>query len=219
MTTVATVEALYEAAMSCTACFGPASAVSHATIDVPQPRWVGPRYPTAQPRVLIVSINPGAGGDRQTPENIKLKHLLHRYKKKEVTLTEVLNFQKAHMRIWGRGGKFLPFYTTALDLELDDLSFLNVALCATAKDKYPRHMLLNCYRAHTATLAKALQPNVVLLSGSSTHHFAAHFSTELPHAEVVCMMHYANREGAEAERNEHARVREILARHKRARDA
>ncbi|MGB4813263.1 MAG: hypothetical protein WBP13_12400 [Methylophilaceae bacterium] len=219
MTTIAAVEALYSNAMACSSCFGPASVVNRAAIDVPQPRWVGPQYHSAHPRVLIVSINPGAGGDQQTSENIHLKNLLHRYSRGDVRLAEVFEFQKNHMRTWGRGGKFLSFFTTSLGLKLDELSFLNIALCATAGDKYPRGMLNNCYRTHTEEIAQALQPNVILLSGSSTHSFAPLFTASSPTADVICMMHYANREGAAAERVEHARIRGMLARHQPARGA
>jgi len=216
MTTVEIIETRYKAAMGCSSCFGSTGALLRASVDLPQPRWVGPRYESSRPRVLVVLINPGAGNGRQTPENVDLKRLLHRYKTSEASLDEVFTFQKGHMRAWGRGGKFLPFYTTTLNLQLDELSFLNIALCATANDKYPARMLINCFHSHTAEIAKVLQPDVVLLSGSATHAFARHFSRVLPRAEVICMMHYANREGGEAENREHARVLQVLHDHQSA---
>ncbi|MEI7465293.1 MAG: hypothetical protein WCJ87_08105 [Burkholderiales bacterium] len=213
MATDEAIAARYKAAMDCSSCFGSMGALSRASVDLPQPRWVGPRYESSHPRVLIVLINPGAGNGRQTPENVDLKRLLHRYKTNEASLEGVFAFQKGHMRAWGRGGKFLPFYTTALNLQLDELSFLNIALCATANDKYPARMLMNCFQSHTAEIAKVLQPDVVLLSGATTHAFTRDFSRVLPRAKVICMMHYANREGGEAENREHERVRQVLHDH------
>lgn len=207
-----TVEALYERAMGCTACFYEGSALHLPTIDLPQPRWVGPSYRTSNPRVLIVMLNPGQGDGPQLEQNLRLKSILHQYKRRETGFAAILEFQREHMRVWGRPqGSFLPFYTSSLGLELDALSFINVALCATKENKYPRSMLSRCFEAHTASIACELQPKVVLLSGSATHSFAPDFLRRLPGAQVVPMLHYAHREGGEAEARELARIREILA--------
>ena len=40
------------------------------------------------------------------------------------------------MRDWGRK-RFLRFYTDALGLKLDDVAFLNIALCSTKGNSYP----------------------------------------------------------------------------------
>lgn len=207
-----TVEPLYQAAMSCSACFVPGTGLHLPTIDVPQPRWVGPAYHSSSPRVLVVMLNPGQGDGPQLEKNRQLKALLHRYKGGQATFGAVLEFQREHMSVWGRPqGRFLPFYTTALSLSLDALAFINVALCATKENKYPRTMLSRCFASHTAAIAATLQPEVVLLSGSGTHSFAGEFASRLPGARVVPMLHYAHREGAEVEHHEHARVRAVLA--------
>ena len=206
------VESLYEIAMGCTACFYAGSGLHLPTIDLPQPRWVGPAYRASNPRVLVVMLNPGQGDGPQLEQNMRLRSLLHQYKRREVGFSAVVNFQREHMRTWGRPqGRFLPFYTTSLALELDALSFINIALCATKENKYPRSMLSRCFDAHTGSIACELQPNVVLLSGSATHSFAADFSRRLPHAHVVPMLHYAHRESGEVEAQELSRIRELLA--------
>jgi hypothetical protein len=126
------VEPLYKAAMNCSACFGPGSGLQLPTVDVPQPRWVGPAYSTSNPRVLVVMLNPGQGDRRQLQRNLQLKALLHGYKGGRASFSAVLDFQRKHMREWGRPqGRFLPFYTSALGLSLEALAFINIALCAT----------------------------------------------------------------------------------------
>lgn len=206
------VEPLYQAAMNCVACFAPGTGLHLPTIDVPQPRWVGPSYHASSPRVLVVMLNPGQGDAPQLEQNLQLKALLHGYKSGQATFSSVLAFQREHMRVWGRPqGRFLPFYTTALGLSLDALAFINIALCATTENHYPRSMLGRCFASHTAAIAAALQPEVVLLSGSGTHSFAGAFAARLPTARIILMLHYAHREGAEVERREHERVREVLA--------
>lgn len=211
MTQPAAVDAIYHSAMSCSACFGVGSELHLPTIDVPQPRWVGPGYHAANPRVLVVMLNPGQGDGPQLEQNLVLKDLLHQYKRRAVPFSDVLAFQGKHMQAWGRPqGRFLPFYTTSLGLALESLSFLNIALCATKENKYPRHMLARCFAAHTSSVAVALQPDVVLLSGSATHVFLSEFSRRLPGAQVLPIMHYAHREGADAEASELARVRSAL---------
>jgi hypothetical protein len=206
------VERLYEKAMDCTACFVGESGLHLPTIDLPQPRWVGPEYWTSSPRVLVVMLNPGQGDGSQLEQNLRLKNLLHQYKQHQIGFSAVLNFQREHMHIWGRPqGRFLPFYTTSLELDLDAIGFINIALCATKENKYPRSMLSRCFEAHTAFIAHELQPNVVLLSGSGTHSFSGDFRRVLPHAELVPMLHFAHRGGGEIEVRELSRVRELLA--------
>lgn len=193
--------------MGCAQCFHPGSGLLLSTVDVPQPRWVGPDYGESAPRILIVMLNPGAGGESQRP----LQSLLHRFRGRDVDFAAVLDFQRDHMRAWGQQGRFLPFYTTSLGLELDRLSFLNIALCATEGNKYPPTMLNRCFNAHTAEIARELQPDIVLLSGSVAHSFASAFAHQLPNARIVPMLHYAHREGMEVENRELHRIRQILS--------
>ena len=212
MTHAAVVEALYQSAMACTACFGSNSELHLPAIDLPQPRWVGPAYHASKPRVLVVMLNPAQGDGQQREQNLRLKHLLHQYKRQERNFADVMEFQRQHMQIWGRPqGRFLPFYTTALGLKLDELSLLNIALCATKENKYPRHMLSRCFEAYTSAVAVALQPDVVLLSGSASHSFLPEFAQRLPQARVLPVLHYAHREGSQVEAQEHARIRAALS--------
>lgn len=72
-------------------------------------------------------------------------------------------------------------------------------------------MLRRCFNAHTASIACALQPDIILLSGSATHSFAADFSRRLPLAPIEPMLHYAHRKGDEIDEGEHSRIRKVLA--------
>lgn len=206
------VESLQHEAMSCSACFTPGSGLQRPVIDLPQPRWIGNAYYASHPRVLVVMLNPGQGDESQLEKNLHLKSILHCYKEDRAGFSAVLEYQREHMQLWGRPqGRFLPFYTSALGLSLDALAFMNIAMCATKENRYPSSMLSRCFALHTAAIAAALQPDVVLLSGSRTHSFAPAFASRLQAARIFPMLHYAHREGAEVERQEHARVRELLA--------
>jgi len=156
-------------------------------------------------------LNPGQGDEPQVAQNQRLKTLLHKYKNRESSYEDVLHFQREHMSIWGRPqGKFMRFYTGGLGIKLNNLSFINIALCATRENKYPKPMLSRCFSLHTQAIAAALQPQIVLLSGSGTHAFAYEFSQCLPKAQIIPILHYAHREGGKAEADELARVRKIL---------
>ncbi|MFO8083345.1 MAG: hypothetical protein R6U27_03390 [Desulfobacterales bacterium] len=54
------IEAIFSKAMKCRKCFSGGIAEA-AYVDVAQPRWIGPGYFDAAVRVLVVSLNPGAG--------------------------------------------------------------------------------------------------------------------------------------------------------------
>ena len=214
------VESAYKAAMDCSVCFGASSSLHLPTIDLPQPRWVGPGYWDSKPRVLVVMLNPGQGDGPQLEQNLRFRSLLHQYKCGKVGFTNVLEFQREHMRVWGRPqGRFLPFYTTSLGLDIDSLSFINIALCATQKNQYPQPMLNHCFETHTASIACKLQPHVVLLSGAATHSFAANFLQRLPATKVVPMLHYAHRKGRKVEADQLAHIRDFLAEAGRAKRA
>src|SRR5438552_3852459 len=141
MTSPLIVAPLYQQTMGCTACFQPGSGLQLPTVDLPQPRWVGAEYEASKPRVLVVMLNPGQGEESGLAHNQRLRTILHKYKKREATYAEVLTFQREHMQTWGRSGQFLRFYTAGLGIKLNKLSFINIALCSTVGNKYPRSML------------------------------------------------------------------------------
>jgi hypothetical protein len=157
-------------------------------------------------------LNPGQGGTRQLASNDQLNDLLSLYQSGSKTLTDLFQYQESHMQSWGRPeGHFLNFYATSLGLSIESLSFINIALCATKGNKYPGVMLNQCFNKYTAPLTSALQPDIILLSGTSTYAFESRLKSLLPKALIIRMLHYAHREGKEREAEELARVKTVIA--------
>ncbi len=211
MDTYDDVGVLYRGAMPCNTCFSAGRGLRHSVVDVPQPRWIGKKYPIARPRILIVALNPGAGASQHSTSNKLLRTLLHRFRDNSASFDEVLAFQRDDMFKWGKSpGVFTRFYTQATGKPLDELAFLNLAFCATEGNDYPAWMLSLCFASHTAKLMEALAPEVVLLSGSATHRFAKRIKVLLPAAKLIRVFHYAHREGNMREIEEFQRVQKKI---------
>ena len=203
---------LYSNAMSCNACFGPGSSVERALVKLPQPRWIGSTYTTIRPRIVVVALNPGAGGESQTSGNLELAKRLYDFSIGKRSFDELLAYQAKHMSSWGKKpGRFVDFYTDLTGRTLNELAFLNIALCATVGNSYPSSVLATCFNKHTAALLVNLEPDVVLLSGSNIHKYASKIRAVLPSASVEPVLHYAHREGIERDSHEFIRVREFIA--------
>ena len=212
-------EALSAKAVKCRVCFERFD-VKPALIDVAQPRWVGSKYWSTRPRIVIVMLNPGSGEARDGSADTRSLNSLKAFAQSRGSLSAVLQHQAADMPNWGRllrteegkpnGHQFTTFYLKGLNLKLEEIAFANVAWCATSGNKYPSGMLSTCFERHTQPLLKLLAPDAVLLSGSATHRFAASIRPDVPDAKVIPMMHYAHREGANVEATELARVRAQL---------
>jgi len=197
MKPIASVESIYRKATSCRECFD-LSEVETPIVDIAQPRWIGPRYFSTQTRVAIAMLNPGSGDSGLNTADKTALAVLRSFSSGTARLEEVFANQIKDMRFWGRG-RFLSFYTEQLGLELNDIAMLNMALCATRHNMYPRSVLDRCFSRHTAQLIVRLNPNILLLSGSATHRFAKHINEILPNAKVILMLHFAHRKGKATE--------------------
>ena len=206
------VEELYRGAVRCNHCFKSNHALQRARIRLPQPRWVGPAYGNTQPRVLAVLLNPGDGGEQRIGQESRFERLLRSFKSGDESLEAVISYERDDMELWGSpSGSFLPFYTSGLGLSLDSLAILNLALCSTKGNKRPSAMLSGCFEKHTRNLARALRPDVILLSGTETWRFGLGFLAVLPDARLVPMHHYAHRKSNEIEARDQEIIRSVLA--------
>jgi hypothetical protein len=106
--------------------------------------------------------------------------------------------------------RFRQSYSEDLGLDYEDLAFANIAWCGTLDNRYPRRMLDKCLSRHTGPLLHILEPEVVLLSGQSTHRFKGCIEERLPQARVICMWHFAHRKGEAAWARECRRVKAAL---------
>ena len=172
------------------ACFE-AGALKPALVDRAQPRWVGPRYRSATPKVVLLLINPGSG--KGHAPNATLRELLRGFEAGEVDLGRIMEFQKRDIPRWGRGG-FASAYLDRLGLDLESVALANVAWCAERDDRYPGWMLSRCFERHTADLLRLLEPDAVVLCGAAAQAFSARVGRVLPAARLVPAPHYAARD-------------------------
>jgi hypothetical protein len=179
------------------------------TIDIAQPRWVGPDYWNSSKRIAVVMINPGSGDTRDDPADVSARELLAAFSEGRGTLDAFFDHQAKDMRGWGQHC-FLPFYTKNLGLRFEEVAFANIAWCATQGNKYPRQMLSNCFQRHTRMLLQILDPYVILLSGSPAHAFSTEVGFAVPNARIIRMLHFAHRGGYGVSHQEGTRVRELL---------
>ena len=72
-------------------------------------------------------------------------------------------------------------------------------------------MLSECFNRHTSSLVQLLSPEVVILSGSDIHRYGENIRRLLPNTQIIYTLNYAHREGHYAERQELARVRQLIS--------
>ena len=203
-------ESLCRRAVRCRLCFQNHSlSLTAPTIDIAQPRWVGPKYWHAKRRVLVLMLNPGSGDSRVDDADGNARRLIRAFATGRGTLRKVLDHFQKDAANWGKG-RFLDFYSADLGLDVKKLAFANIAWCATRGNRYPRKMLDTCFQRHTTELLRILNPNVVLLSGIGVSKFRDQISRVLPGARLILTFHFAHRKGRQAWSRESARVRRAL---------
>ena len=199
-------------ATSCRRCFEVDASLTPATVDVAQPRWVGPFYWQSSPRVLLLLLNPGAGGSANRDANLTFVERLRSFRDGKTDIAPIFDHQLQTIPTWGRPpGRFSRFYFDGLGLTLQAVALANIAWCATLDNSYPEHMLQRCFKNHTSALLNVLDPSIVLLSGTAIRRYQRYISEVVPRAVVVPMLHFAHRKGKEAEETELARVRKEIS--------
>src|ERR1051326_2268489 len=122
---------------------------SPATVDVAQPRWVGPLYWRSSPRVLLLLLNPGAGEAAKRDVNLIFAERLPCFRDGKTDITPVFAHQRQTIPGWGRlPGCFSHFYFNGLGLTLETVALANIAWCATSSNSYPKHILRRCFENH-----------------------------------------------------------------------
>lgn len=196
---------LFRGVVRCSSCFE-SSELERAGISLPQPFTVGKHYKVGG--IAVVGINPGAtteGGYKEARKQALDRfaggedHALACYW--EALASDVENF-------WN------PRYLTrirALGLRIDELLIGNIALCATANNKYPKRMLKNCWFLHTKRILEKFAPGKLMLMGSAAGDFAGPVRQAVPGIRIECMAHYAHRKGHAHEQAECDRIRNFLS--------
>jgi hypothetical protein len=170
-------------AVGCDRCF-PKTGVTRASVDLAQPRYVGPSYWTAIERRLFLMINPGAGNGSSSDQAMRREIIS--YRMQELRLDQLFERQRQRISEWGRG-KFLAFVQD-MGSSLDDIALLNIAWCATRGNKYPSGMLQTCFAGHTRRALEALRPTMIIACGGPAQKFATSAGLSF-----VAVPHYAAR--------------------------
>lgn len=182
------------------------------TIDIAQPRWVGPYYWSADTRVLALMINPGSGNNRGESEHTKIRQQIEAVRDGSLALSCYLNEQRKDFENWGRG-RFVTYFQDKdkLCLDVDSIAFANIAWCATKTNTYPSPMLETCFKEFTRELLSVLEPHIVLLVGSPVRRFAKRIEEFLGEDTTIPTLHYAHREKRDRERDVIKQVRERIS--------
>jgi hypothetical protein len=198
--------ALARSVLGCNACFESLS-VERAGIGMPQPFSVGKRY--RQGGVAFFGINPGAGSGSAYKE-ARFRALSQFASGDDTALTSYWEaLAKDADTLWNK--KYLA-RIRSLGLQLDQLLVGNLAVCATAGNKYPKAMLRNCWSRHVERMLKHYSPGTLVLMGAeeTVGEFLRKAQSVLPSMHTVRIAHYAHREGKAYEVSECARVRKLL---------
>jgi len=206
------IENLTLEAMRCRSCFE-SGWVRPATIDIAQPRWIGPKYWESKNRVSVLLINPGAGAKYASKRNERDREMLHEALKDTSRLYDYLELQRQDLPKWGRG-RFWKFFVEGVGLDPDAIAFANIAWCATEGDRYPRKMRDQCFEQFTARYLQLLAPEIILLCGSATKRFHHRMQRAIPEAVIIPTLHYSHRKGIVVEENEICRLQNVLNKEK-----
>jgi hypothetical protein len=198
------IEALARCAADCRYCFQ-RRLVDHALIKVAQPPWIGLDYLAANPRVGVVNINPGAGTTVDFEVHRARADLINAFAQRKMSLREVLKEQRKDMARWGRD-RYIRFLNDR-NLELDGIAIVNLAWCATQGNKHPQPMLRACLERHTGSALEHLAPHGIILCGNRVQALKDDLQRLLPTTPLHPTLHYAHRNGHDADRSAAAAVR------------
>jgi hypothetical protein len=198
---------IMQQAGACSFCFRSGFGVQATRFTIPKPRWIGERYWSSVPRVVVVLINPGAGAG-QSDEFHRRERVLFT----EFHRTGDYAPIRDYFRRWRQYDDLFSWYTNNFGVAFEDRSQINIAWCSTQDNKYPSAMLQTCFEHYTGPLLRALQPHAVLLSGSAAHRFESRIRQTIPDVRTLCILHYAHRDSREREVKEGEEVRAWLAR-------
>ncbi len=188
------VKSIYQKATACTYCFDQ-EIVRKGEIQMAQPRPIGLDYWKSEKKVVVVLLNPGKRKDDDYASE------LDHYKKGDISLEYLFDFQHCNMAKWGKyPGHFSNFYFCQLGLSHDTVAFVNIALCETEGNKYPREVIQECMNRFTLPLIASLRPTIILLSGSRVQALEREIHERIPCSDMINIPHYAHRKGETYER-------------------
>jgi hypothetical protein len=203
------VDAIFKSAVACNDCFADRRN-KRSQVDLAQPRWIGPRYWSARPRVVVVLKNPGAGNQRDGRADADFRKCLLAYRDGATDIQPVFDHQRRDMAHWG---DLCSFYMQGFGLAFDETAFVNLAWCGEDSNKPSNAMLSHCFDRYGSALLRILDPQVLILGGTSTEGFAPRLREALPRAQIECVLHFAHRPMHAGRRPEQiARVRATVAR-------
>lgn len=200
---------LYREAGSCVKCFETTPVnLPSGGCRFPQPRWIGPKYRVAEPRILVCLINPGAGRE---PER-EFENLLFEFFQGKQNFYEINDYIGRNIKSWG-GGKFLRMINHHMKLDLRNVAIMNISLCPMVDNEgvnyHSRYTLDTCFQNHTSKIMSALQPDKVVLCGASIHCYKQWIETNVG-SEVALAPHYAARLRLTELQETYSKIRQFL---------
>ncbi len=197
---------LAQQAVDCNVCFE-SLPLHRAGISLPQPFAVGSGY--RKGGVALVGINPGAAVDGGYKEARRVA--LDRFAAGETAALMVYWDALASDAANHWNPRYLA-RVRSLGLRVEELLVGNLALCATAENKYPKAMLRSCWERHSERFLAHFAPGTLVLMGAegTVGEFLRKAQVLLPSLRAVRIAHYAHREGAAYEEAECVKVRSFL---------
>ena len=117
--------------------------------DVALAPRVGSRYSTANPRVVVVMMNPG---QKTAQHKFTRQDLGQQLNKGDISYEEYNRKLADLVPKWGVGG--IKRWLNAISLEPESIAFLNIALCAVANDDYFPELFETCFSKHTRKMVQ-----------------------------------------------------------------
>ncbi len=183
----------YRQAGNCTKCFDMKLGIlpEGSGCPLPQPRWIGKDYTVVNTRIVVCMTNPGRGREEEREYASILEGF---YSGKKLFAHVNAYFAKA-MKSWG-GGSYLRQIEHWLELDLDRIALMNIALCPMVDKRgnndYPFQALHQCFADHTLNIMRGLDPHIVILCGLAAHDFAKWITNEMD-TKTILAPHYAAR--------------------------
>ena len=199
-------------AAGCNHCFDTVPGLRRVPLGLPKPRWIGSRYCTACPRVVIILLNPGdssrLGEDWNRRERQRFDVFFESGDYDQLR-AYFRTRREEELRGTTAAKPVFSWYESVFGLAFEEIAQINMAWCASVSNNYQK-MLQPCFDRYTGRLLLALQPHAVLLSGSNVHKFERPIQQLLPDVRVRKTLHYANRKSRAEESEEGTAVRSWL---------
>lgn len=139
-------------AAGCNYCFDTIAGLQRVQWGLPKPRWIGSRYSTACPRVVVVLLNPGDSSGLGEEWNHRERNHFDAFFEND-DYDQVRDYFRTRREEELNGTTsakpVFSWYESVLGLVFEDIAQVNMAWCASVGNNY-RKMLQPCFERGTA---------------------------------------------------------------------